>query len=560
MTSSTRWRWLPYLLCIAIGVLVMWPMSVYPSLLHRTPNTPLHMLVLEHLAGFVRGDVGDLSYVIAADFPDGRPVRIIGWPFQLLALPLVSVLGTAGALNTALLLSLMASGLLMVRLLERMSLGVMARAVGAGAWMMNPFLVSFLSNGQYENHVGWAFPLVLLGLMSGGARGGLAIALAIIGAAFSSPYQAIPVALVVLAALPFQRRHREAVLAALFFGLLACYLYFSGPQPAPGGECGPTSGTMPAVLIELLGQLDGVHLPPGQSRGAALVQALTQPVEWTGDLALHRMSVAPTVGFLGWVPLIGGLLGLALYRSHGWARPLALGGLVCWLLALGPDLALQREQVLDLPMPADVLGWMPGISQMGTTVRFLTGTAFTLVIGLALGMDWLAKRLSTGGQGGGLVVVLGLSCLSLIGAEWLYGTPSPVPMQAQAYRAPQGFDALPAEGAVLAIPVVGGMPPEAHLWMGVVHGQPVVGYCAEDLDALTERLSLVEYAQGGTLPDPSTVQAELAELADRGISYVAFITVERGADRFDADVRRIQHLLGPADAVGDSVLGYRTAR
>jgi hypothetical protein len=71
---------------------------------------------------------------------------------------------------------------------------------------------------------------------------------------------------------------------------------------------------------------------------------------------------------------------------------------------------------------------------------------------------------------------------------------------------------------------------------------------------------LVEYAQGGTLPDPSKVQAELADLADRGISYVAFITVERGADRFDADVRRIQHLLGPADAVGDSVLGYRTAR
>jgi len=113
---------------------------------------------------------------------------------------------------------------------------------------------------------------------------------------------------------------------------------------------------------------------------------------------------------------------------------------------------------------------------------------------------------------------------------------------------------------VLAVPMGGGMPPEAHLWMGVVHGQPVVGYCAEGLDALSERVELVSYAQGGQLPDPATAHEELADLAAQGISYVAFVTTERGADRFESDLTRIQRLLGPPDASGDSVIGYRTAR
>ena len=560
MTPSLRWRWIPWLLCIALAMLVMWPMSVYPGLLHRTPNTPLHLLVLEHLGAFMRGEVTDLAHVIAADFPVGRPVRIIGWPFQLLALPLVPLLGTSGALNVAIVISLMLSGVLFVILLEKMQLGLAARCVGAAAWVMNPFLVGFLSNGQYENHVGWAFPLVLIGLMVGGGRGTVAITLGIVGAAFSSPYQVIPVTLILLAALPFQRKHHGAIWAALFVGFVACYVYFSGPQPTPGGECGPTSGTMPAFIAEILGQTGDLPLPPSPDRALALVGSLTRPVEWTGDLALHRMSVTPTVGFLGLIPLVGGLIGFVRFRRHPWAQPLALGGAACLLLALGPDLAISRDRIISFPMPGDVLGGLPGISEMGTTVRFLTGTTFVLVIGLALGVEWVARRLGQGSKGGGLVLALTLILMGLVGAEWLYGTVSPVPMQAQAYRLPQGFDALPEEGAVLAVPMRGGMPPEAHLWMAVVHGHPQVGYCAEGLDALSSRLRLVNYAQGGELPDPSVVHEELEELAGQGIGYVAFITTERGADRFDEDLNRARRLLGPPDAVGDSVIGYRTSK
>ena len=84
-------------------------------------------MVLDHLTAFLMGEPTQLSHVVAADFPVGRPVRIIGWPFQLVALPLVPVFGRVVALNVALLVSLIASGWLMVKLLAAMGMR-------GGAW------------------------------------------------------------------------------------------------------------------------------------------------------------------------------------------------------------------------------------------------------------------------------------------------------------------------------------------------------------------------------------------------------------------------------------------
>ena len=76
------------ILCAAAAVVVLFPLSVYPTLFHRSPNLPLHLMVLDHLTAYFQGADVDLNYVLAADFPNGRPVRVIGWPFQLMAVPL----------------------------------------------------------------------------------------------------------------------------------------------------------------------------------------------------------------------------------------------------------------------------------------------------------------------------------------------------------------------------------------------------------------------------------------------------------------------------------------
>ena len=155
-----------------------------------------------------------------------------------------------------------------------------------------------------------------------------------------------------------------------------------------------------------------------------------------------------------------------------------------------------------------------------------------------------------------VVCVLGLA----LGGDWLYGTVSPVPMNTAAIRVPEGFGGLSSPGAVMAVPVDVRLPPEAHLWMGVVLHRPVVGYCQTDIDEMRVKYRLVDYAQGGGLPDPSQIQEELQRLSEQGISYLAFVVPEPGRDRFERAHRRITRLMGPADAQGDGVIGYRTKR
>jgi len=537
---------------LAAAVVVLFPLSIYPSLFHRSPNVPLHLMVLDHLTAYFSGTIDNLSHVVAADFPNGRPVRIIGWPFQLLAVPLVPVVGRVVALNTALLLSLMASGVLMVRLVSRMGMGFWAQLVVGLAWVMNPLLVSFLSNGQYENHVGWALPLALLGIMRAGFGGHLMLALGLLGAAFSSPYQAVPAAIVVTSVLWMRREGRVLPLLVTLGGVFSlCYWYYSGPQPAPGGECGPTSGAMPLVVSELFGFHGALtaEMPVQAGRWASIQQAFQHPVVWSHDLDLHNLVVAPGSGFVGWLPLLLGSIGLWQARLGPWGRPLMMAGGVVVFLALGDDLEILRGQPIGFPMPGDVLAFLPGVSKMGTTLRFMSGAAFVLVLGLGFAVQRLNGRLW----------VVGL-CLIAVGMDWAFGTVSPVPMQARSYQSPTGFDALPETGAVITVPIREGLSPEAHLWMGAVLDRPVVGYCESSIIDYRERYGIIDYAQGGAPPHREVIERDFAGLYAAGIHYIAFVVVRPGAAQFEQAAKQLQYLLGTADAVGDGVIGYRTRR
>ena len=107
-----------------------------------------------------------------------------------------------------------------------------------------------------------------------------------------------------------------------------------------------------------------------------------------------------------------------------------VAGVGCLALALGPDLSLVRGQQISLPMPADILAWLPGVSQMGTTLRFTTGLAFVLIVGLCFLVEDVAK-------GRGRAALFGV----LIAADWVFGTVSSVPMAARSYQLPSGFSA-----------------------------------------------------------------------------------------------------------------------
>ena len=545
-------HWIPFFVVTAAAVLVLFPLSIYPSLYHRTPNSPLHWMVLDHIYAALNGGVADFSRVISADHPTGRPVRIIGWPVQLMAVPWVQAFGRVAAMNIALLISLMLSGLLMVALLARMQLSWLAQAVGGLAWVCNPLMVSFLSNGQYENHVGFALPLALLGLMRQDIRGELMMGAGLLLAAFSSPYQAVPAAIVVSIVLWFQPDRKLGsfgVILVAVFG--SCFWYYSGPQPAPGGECGPTSGSMPLVLAELFGGTGAIHaeMPMQQSRWSSFASAFAQPVQWARGLDLHDLNVAPGSGFLGLLPLVAGGLGLWFSRENSWAKPLALAAAVCSLFALGPQLALTRGYAVDMPLPADLFQWLPGLDSMGTTLRFMSGTAFALVIGIAFVVHRLGNR----------TVWVAVIAAAVMG-EWAFGTVSDVPMRARSYQLPAGFDALPDEGAVLTVPIRERVSPEAHLWMGAILDRDVVGYCAKTIEEYRSEYATIDYVQGGRPPNRETIVDDFGRLKAEGIGYVAFMVAQPGADLFERSAKQLQFLLGTPDAVGDGIIGYRTDR
>lgn len=537
---------------MAAAVLVLFPMSVYPTLYHRTPNSPLHWMVLDHLVLALQGGVDDMARVIAADFPTGRPVRIIGWPVQLMAVPWVPVFGRVGALNVSLLISVILSGVLMVRVLAKFDLNWQAQTVGGLAWVLNPLMVSFLSNGQYENHIGFALPLAVLGLLRGGIRGDLMVGLGLLLAAFSSPYQAIPAAIVVTCLLWMHPDRRMGTLAFILGCVFSCcYWYYTGPQPSPGGECGPTSGSMPLVLSELFGFTGSIdaEMPFRQDRWAAMKAAFAEPVQRTRELDLHNLNVAPGSGYVGIVALVLGALGLWRSRAAGWSKPLVFGGIGCAVFALGPELSWVRGASVDLPLPADAFSLFPGLDQMGTTLRFMSGVAFVLVIGLAFFVQSMT-RLRIGAMVVGLAVV----------GDWAFGTVSDVPMRSRSYSLPAGFDALPEEGAVITVPIRERVSPEAHLWMGAILDRNVVGYCDQSIEEYAKSYAIIDYVQGGRPPDSARIAADFAQLKANGIGYVAFMVAEPGQDLFKRSARQLEFLIGTPDAVGDGIIGYRTDR
>ena len=58
------------------------------------------------------------------------------------------------------------------------------------------------------------------------------------GAAFSSPYQAIPVAIVIASVLLLHKQ-QQAVCWPRLEVFALCYAYYSGPQPTPGVSVDP---------------------------------------------------------------------------------------------------------------------------------------------------------------------------------------------------------------------------------------------------------------------------------------------------------------------------------
>lgn len=561
---------LPWIAGAAAALAVWYPLSVAPARVHLSVNTPLHVYVLEHLRGLLDGGGEALGVLPGLDAPHGFPVRVVAWPVLAAALPWVRGLGGVAALNLGVTASLLASVAAMSLLLGRLGLGPGARAAGAVAWATSPLLCTFLANGQYENHAGFAIPLLAWGVLRGGPVGLLGCAAGLAGAAFSSPYQLVP-ALLAVAALAglASPRGRAAPLALAGLASLACYAYYAGPGRTPGGSCAPTTGSQPALLSDMLGLGAGAPPPPppGAPPPGPPPLALGEPPplstlvdpSYPDVVAPFLALPAPDASaYLGIATVAIGVAGLCAARRRPEARALAALAAGSVLLALGDRVGIAPGWSVDLPLPGDLQGLLPGIRQMGTTYRFLTGASFALAVGVALAVEAGAERATAAGRhavGGALAVVVA----ALLVGDWAcLGTGGSLVASAAPTRV-RVLDAAAETGAVLVVGSPEPMSPEKHRMLGLLHGRPVVDFCTARPEAWAARHPALA-AGWGVGVDPAAARADLATLADEGVGYV--VVVPNPWDRGDRTriERRVADVLGPPDAQGDGLLGYRTVR
>lgn len=359
-------QWLALLaLALGLATLVRWPTVPFLDLAPIDPNTPLHMLV-----GWDLGHGGDLGHIVSVGQPEGARIRLLALPMVLVAAVFDLILDDArSGFHVAVWLWVAGTGLAMAAFVRRLG---GSGAVAMMAVCAAPFTVQTLGNGQFENVAYVTFALGWWAAMQG--RPGLTAAAGAL-AGFCSPYQGIVFFLVLIST------RRWKCVAAGAAGLGVAAVYFLGVLQGldPSNMPAPPLDDQGAALAELvLGPVFSEASSPGQRSWLLLNRPEAQALgaNWT---------FVPTFnsGFLGLGLLGAGGVGLWRERDRPGVKALVLAGAVCVVLALGKRLALAPGVETVLPMPWALSVWLPGVSKMQATQRFLTGPTFVLVLGAA---------------------------------------------------------------------------------------------------------------------------------------------------------------------------------
>lgn len=386
-------------------MLARWPVAVFPEALPHDPNTALHTVAAADLAAHL-----DPTRLASLDWPDGVPVRLIGWPLLLVALPLQLLLDPIPALNLGLVVLLAVQGVGVGWIGRREGWGRPRIAATVAAALLAPLGLLHLGNGQPENVV--FLPLLLAGWGALRGRWGLC-ATGLLLAAASSPYPGLVAGLLALAggALGGRRALGTAAVVGALCALPVALYFGSQAADAPGADLTRTrpadaAVAAPATLVGLVQPevgLDAGLGPPG----------------WTTPDRRWPQTPPATGSYLGLALLVGGLAGLWRGRREPLVRAVALAAAAAFVLSLGSRLTFAPGRSTALPLPWAALSLLPGLREMGATSRLLVGVELALALGLG--------RLVVGrpALAGGALVALALDALLLSPGHWPVAASSP---------------------------------------------------------------------------------------------------------------------------------------
>jgi hypothetical protein len=386
--------------CLALAIALRAPLSWHLFAVPLDPNTPLHAIATRQIAG-----PGWPTVLTMIDPPQGIPVRIVAWPMVLLAAPLVGTLGALAAVNLATTALLALQGVAVASVVRQIGFSFRAQLLGAIAGVSAPIILHAQSLGRPENLAFPAFALIWLGADRTDRRHRVMMgAIGLLLAAFSSPYQAVPAGLLLLARYgldgwrPVRRPHAGAEVGAMvLLAAIPTVLYFLGAAAGDAGESAFTTSPPEASAVAVTG-FGELTWPRAMAHGRPVYAA-----DWSArfrDLSVGIARFGPewgvrTASQVSW--LGHGLLGLGLWgawkhRERAFVPPLVLAGLAAMVCALGPDLRMWSDRPWNIPLPWALAQLLPGVDALVATSRFLSGTVFALCIGAAAAADRLPWR------------------------------------------------------------------------------------------------------------------------------------------------------------------------
>jgi hypothetical protein len=447
---------------------------------------PGHVWVVDQVAEMLSGSESWSGMTRRIGYPEPVFLRLIGWVPLLLAAPLALLIGAPAAMWVVIVLGYCAAGLVTTALIRRVTGADTWSAAAAGlVYVLSPFSLGVMANGQLAKMQLWCLPLLLLLadrllLEERKWPHACGLFLASVALGFTSPSIGLvmPLALGVWVLVRMRWSNGGWRWAVCALGLAAL-----GMLPAWWMHTVPTdvvAGLLPAAPVP--GLQSPAHLSPVAT--AAGLFGLSIP--W--DAARSAIN---NVATLGWPALLGGILAALLRPRHAL---LGLGLLVsATLLALGPSVQWASMTWL---LPAELLvrvGYP--LEQSGMYYRFVQVAS----LGLAICCAVTALRWPQQARWIALVLGLGTAVDGWRVTEPLWPR-SIRPIPHRPLYASMATDAAP--GAVLELPLshidtegerrllgqlIHGRPTSVLARNMVVHGQPrLEGLSAAIRDARTE--------------------------------------------------------------------------
>lgn len=557
-------RSFPYLACVAAALLATWPLGVLPWRAPTHANFAGHLAVLGHIPRWLLGRE-PLEYFNSFNFPQGVNVKVVAWPIMGLATLLEPLFGPIVALNLAQLGFVALGGILLVLALRRLRVASPGAMLAGVAWTAPSLVLTFVGCGQFENLTGWTFSLGLYGLALGGWTGVGLVLLSSFFTAFSSPYQSVVLAMVLLCGFLALRPRRALFMAlAASLAVVPAFYYYGRPSIPLAVEMGPGPAKEVGELAPRL------LLQPKllSSSGRPQVSKEERPRDWPA----YRDTLRYSLGILAWpdhkpaeptspefmhrvylgvILTLLAVLGL-LSRARS---PLVLLALPLFIISLALAMGRQQAPIQGFAWPWAWSTQISALREMASTYRFATGAIFALCLCAALLPDRLMTRFP---RAAWVLAALG-SVLCVL--DSLSMGPFKVPLSTMETELPQGYAALPETGAVLTLPIRGyRVPfpdPSSPTLLAALHEHPVSMRPVTNASDLILDLPLVKAADGEIILEPWEIASSAGAVRAMGFSYLALHTSALGRDVDPMFIGSLQEALGPADAAGGGVLGWR---